>query len=154
MFEVAQSLTDMERDIAAEAKARRQRLGYGGVLPKPRVEKPKPDAPIMVPQTLLMLPPPEKVVNISSMRKTDRPYSSTSKEIIAQELHKAGIGKADFFSRSRRPHIVKARQMSAYRIRLHTDLSYPLVAKAVGYFDHTTVLYAERKMRALEAGVV
>lgn len=122
-----QSLIDADR-------ARKARL-YGKVDNSP-VER---QAPIVIE---LPAPPPKKVY----AERCDRPYSSAVKEIIAQEMHAAGIGPEDFFSRSRRVHISRAKHMAAYRIHVHTDLSYPLIAKRIGWEDHTTAMHAIKKI--------
>lgn len=52
----------------------------------------------------------------------------------------------------RRPRVVAARREAAVRLRRELGMSYPQIAKVLGYKDHTTVMHAIRRAtRQLEA---
>ncbi len=55
----------------------------------------------------------------------------------------------DIRGKSRRRPLVTSRQISMYVFRELTDLSYPAIAREFGGRDHTTVIYAVEKVRAL-----
>ena len=48
--------------------------------------------------------------------------------------------------------LVSARQMAMYLCRELTDLSLPKIGEKFGNRDHTTVMHAERKIRAPDGG--
>ena len=54
-------------------------------------------------------------------------------------------------SKSRRRPLVTARQVGMYLFRELTELSYPQIAKIYGGRDHTTVIHAFEKIKALMA---
>ena len=51
--------------------------------------------------------------------------------------------------KSRRRPLVTARQVAMYVFREVTDLSYPAIAREFGGRDHTTVIHAVEKIKAL-----
>ena len=55
----------------------------------------------------------------------------------------------DIKGKSRRRPLVTARQIGMYVFREVTDLSYPAIAREFGGRDHTTVMHAVDKIKAL-----
>jgi len=55
----------------------------------------------------------------------------------------------DLKGKSRRRPLVTARQIAMYAFRELTDLSYPAIAREFGGRDHTTVIHAVEKIKAL-----
>jgi chromosomal replication initiator protein len=55
----------------------------------------------------------------------------------------------DLKGKSRRRPLVTARQIAMYVFRELTDLSYPAIAREFGGRDHTTVIHAVEKIKAL-----
>ena len=55
----------------------------------------------------------------------------------------------DIKGKSRRRPLVTARQIGMYVFRELTDLSYPAIAREFGGRDHTTVMHAVEKIKAL-----
>ena len=55
----------------------------------------------------------------------------------------------DIKGKSRRRPLVTARQIAMYVFRELTDLSYPAIAREFGGRDHTTVIHAVEKIKAL-----
>ena len=65
---------------------------------------------------------------------------------IARAVAKAhGIDWQDFISKRRWKHVVQARQHAMWEIRKNTTLSLPSIARILGGFDHTTILWGLRK---------
>ena len=58
-----------------------------------------------------------------------------------------GFTREQLASISRRRALVEARQIAMYITRNLTELSYPEIGKAFGGRDHTTVIYAFRKIQ-------
>jgi chromosomal replication initiator protein len=58
------------------------------------------------------------------------------------------ISMDDLVGASRSRVIANARQMAMYLCRELTDLSLPRIGEKFGNRDHTTVLHAEKKIRA------
>ena len=56
---------------------------------------------------------------------------------------------ADLCSPSRNRQLVTARQIAMYLARELTELSLPVIGKAFGGRDHTTVMHANRKIAGL-----
>jgi len=79
-----------------------------------------------------------------------------SQEITADQIINA---TAEYFtftveeltSKSRNRKLVNARQIAMYLLRELTEMSLPKIGQALGGRDHTTVMYAERKIRELMA---
>lgn len=127
-----------------EYKARRARLGF--VEPKPVYIRPQP-----------LLQPPEcveeKVEEDHSPHTDEMAGVEQWKRIVRSVISKHGIGMKDFTSRFRAPHLSKARQEACYRMAVETKMSYPAIAKRVGYTDHTSAIHAAAKYAA-EHGLV
>ncbi len=74
----------------------------------------------------------------------------TSPLIIAQTAAYFGVSIEDLTGPSRGRHLVLARQISMYLCRELTSMSLPRIGKEFGR-DHTTVMYADRKINQLLA---
>jgi len=75
----------------------------------------------------------------------------TAAVIIAQTAAYFGISIEDLTGPSRGRHLVQARQIAMYLCRELTDLSLPKIGNQFGNRDHTTVMYADRKINQLLA---
>ena len=71
--------------------------------------------------------------------------------IIAQTGAYFGLAIEDLTGPSRGRHLVMARQIAMYLCRELTSLSLPKIGAQVGGRDHTTVMYADRKINQLLA---
>lgn len=130
-----------EQSLVEAAVARRERL-YG--RPKMHAVSVPPLLPVFeAPKS-----PKRKRSKVPHIARTDRPFASIAREIIAQEMRAANVGPGDFFRRTRQKHVTRAKHLAVYRIKLHTSLTYPQIAKALGYADHTSVMFAFRKIKA------
>jgi chromosomal replication initiator protein len=79
-----------------------------------------------------------------------------AKEITAQQIINATaeyytFTVEDLMSKSRSRNLVTARQIAMYLLRELTEMSLPKIGQELGGRDHTTVIYAERKIRELMA---
>lgn len=68
-------------------------------------------------------------------------------DIIETLSKRLGYSKKIIESPTRRQEIVKARYLIVYLLREYGDLSYPAIGRLLGGRDHTTMLYAYRKMK-------
>jgi chromosomal replication initiator protein len=75
----------------------------------------------------------------------------TASLIIAQTSAYFGLPIEDITGPSRGRHLVMARQIAMYLCRELTDLSLPKIGAQFGNRDHTTVMYADRKINQLLA---
>ena len=75
----------------------------------------------------------------------------TAALIIAQTAAYFGLSIDDLTGPSRGRHLVMARQIAMYLTRELTDLSLPKIGAQFGNRDHTTVMYADRKINQLLA---
>ncbi len=73
----------------------------------------------------------------------------TAPLIIAQTAAYFGLSIEELTGPSRGRHLVIARQIAMYLCRELTDLSLPKIGAQFGNRDHTTVMYAERKINQL-----
>ncbi|HEX6150812.1 MAG TPA: chromosomal replication initiator protein DnaA [Nocardioides sp.] len=71
--------------------------------------------------------------------------------IIAQTAAYFGLSIEELTGPSRGRHLVMARQIAMYLCRELTDLSLPKIGAEFGNRDHTTVMYADRKINTLLA---
>ena len=69
--------------------------------------------------------------------------------IIAQTAAYFGLSIEELTGPSRGRHLVMARQIAMYLCRELTDLSLPKIGAQFGNRDHTTVMYADRKINQL-----
>ena len=79
--------------------------------------------------------------------ESDAPEISAT-TIMAVTAEYFQISMDDLVSSSRSRVLVNARQMAMYLCRELTDLSLPRIGEKFGNRDHTTVMHAERKIRA------
>nr|WP_307816559.1 chromosomal replication initiator protein DnaA [Nocardioides sp. DJM-14] len=75
----------------------------------------------------------------------------TAALIIAQTAAYFGVSIEDLTGPSRGRHLVQGRQIAMYLCRELTDLSLPKIGAQFGNRDHTTVMYADRKINQLLA---
>jgi chromosomal replication initiator protein len=75
----------------------------------------------------------------------------TAALIIAQTAAYFGLSIDELTGPSRGRHLVMARQIGMYLCRELTDLSLPKIGAQFGHRDHTTVMYADRKINQLLA---
>ena len=75
----------------------------------------------------------------------------TTSLIMAQTADYFGITIDDLCSANRSRTMVSARHIAMYLCRELTDLSLPKIGAQFGGRDHTTVMHADRKIRALMA---
>jgi chromosomal replication initiator protein len=75
----------------------------------------------------------------------------TTATIMAQTAAYFGLSMEDLCGTSRSRVLVTARQIAMYLCRELTDLSLPKIGQQFGGRDHTTVMHADRKIRALMA---
>ncbi|MDH3538531.1 MAG: chromosomal replication initiator protein DnaA [Acidimicrobiia bacterium] len=70
-------------------------------------------------------------------------------EIIGATAAACGLTPTDLIGPSRRQPLVRARQTAMYLCRELTDLSLPKIGRAFGGRDHTTVMHALDRVKAL-----
>ncbi len=75
----------------------------------------------------------------------------TAHDIMAATADYFGLTVEDLCGSSRSRVLVTARQIAMYLCRELTDLSLPKIGAQFGGRDHTTVMHADRKIRALMA---
>jgi chromosomal replication initiator protein len=75
----------------------------------------------------------------------------TAATIIAQTSGYFGVSIEDLCGPSRGRHLVQGRQIAMYLCRELTPMSLPQIGQEFGKRDHTTVMYAERKIGRLLA---
>ncbi|MCT2589215.1 chromosomal replication initiator protein DnaA [Streptomyces sp. N2-109] len=75
----------------------------------------------------------------------------TATDIMAATADYFGLSIDDLCGSSRSRVLVTARQIAMYLCRELTDLSLPKIGAQFGGRDHTTVMHADRKIRALMA---
>ena len=75
----------------------------------------------------------------------------TAPLIIAQTAAYFGVSVEDLTGPSRGRHLVQGRQIAMYLCRELTALSLPKIGAQFGNRDHTTVMYADRKINQLLA---
>ncbi|MDP2772077.1 MAG: helix-turn-helix domain-containing protein, partial [Nocardioides sp.] len=73
----------------------------------------------------------------------------TAAVIIAQTAAYFGVSIEDLTGPSRGRHLVQGRQIAMYLCRELTELSLPKIGAQFGNRDHTTVMYAQRKINDL-----
>ena len=75
----------------------------------------------------------------------------TASAIMSQTATYFGLTVDDLCGTSRSRVLVTARQIAMYLCRELTELSLPKIGQQFGGRDHTTVMHADRKVRALMA---
>jgi chromosomal replication initiator protein len=80
----------------------------------------------------------------------ERAMKPISVATIQQEVCKFyGVGRTELVGSKRDQNIVYPRQIAMYLVRELTDLSLPNIGKEFGGRDHTTVMYANKKIQRL-----
>jgi chromosomal replication initiator protein len=77
---------------------------------------------------------------------TNRPKIDTIKDVTAKAY---GVSKVDLESPCRKRQFAQPRQFAMYMCRQLTTCSYPQIGRMFGDRDHTTVLFAFRKISRL-----
>ncbi len=75
----------------------------------------------------------------------------TASQVLAATAEYFEVTIEDLRSKSRSRTLVNARQIAMYLLRELTDMSLPRIGQELGDRDHTTVMYADRKIRSLMA---
>lgn len=78
-------------------------------------------------------------------------FRITVGDVIAATAKAAGLTRAELLTRSRAIKFVRPRQVAIYVARRMTSASLPLLGQRFGALDHTTVLYAVRRVPELLA---
>ena len=78
-----------------------------------------------------------------------QPRMITPDLILDETAKMFGFTVEDLCGKSRRRPLVIARQIGMYVFREMTDYSYPRIAEEFGGRDHTTVIHAVEKVKAL-----
>lgn len=81
----------------------------------------------------------------------DHAQEITADQIINATADYFTFSVEELISKSRNRKLVNARQIAMYLLRELTEMSLPKIGQALGGRDHTTVMYAERKIRELMA---
>lgn len=75
------------------------------------------------------------------------------RQIILETAIKHGVSEAEILGRSRAKKIIAARHEAIWRARKErTDMSLPQIGRAFGGLDHTSILFAYRKIEAQRNG--
>jgi len=81
------------------------------------------------------------------LKKNIRPPKTlTITQIIKTIAGFYNIEEKNLFEKTRRKEIVKPRQIAMYLLREDLNLSYPYVGQKFGQMDHTTIIYAFKKI--------
>ena len=81
----------------------------------------------------------------------DGPQEITAAQILQATAQYFEVSVDDLRSKSRSRTLVTARQIAMYLLRELTEMSLPRIGQELGDRDHTTVMYADRKIRKLMA---
>ena len=81
----------------------------------------------------------------------DNAHEITAEQILNATADYYSFTVEELMSKSRNRTLVTARQIAMYLLRELTEMSLPKIGQALGGRDHTTVIYAERKIRQLMA---
>ncbi|CAN5475482.1 hypothetical protein BH10ACT1_BH10ACT1_40970 [soil metagenome] len=95
----------------------------------------------------LTLPEAEK--HLHDILGDRQPRPITPQLILETTSEMFDFSIEDLQGKSRRRPLVTARQIAMYVFRELTDLSYPAIAREFGGRDHTTVIHAVEKIKAL-----
>ena len=91
------------------------------------------------------------LTSISAPRARDESASGAADQIMVSTADYFGVSLEDLRGHSRSRVLVNARQVAMYLCRELTDLSLPKIGAQFGNRDHTTVMYADRKINQLLA---
>lgn len=90
---------------------------------------------------------PADLENIVRTRGAERPQGC--REILNEVARGLNLRPEDILGARRRPDLVLARQVAMYLCRQKLGLSYPELGRAFGGRDHSTVIYAIKKIKKL-----
>ncbi len=86
---------------------------------------------------------------LADLLPPSKPRVVTPELILDETAKMFGFTVEDLCGKSRRRPLVTARQIGMYVFRELTDFSYPRIAEQFGGRDHTTVIHAVEKIKAL-----
>ncbi len=86
---------------------------------------------------------------IRDIRTNNQPTPVTIDRIIGEVSRTFNVSPEDIRSKSRTSQIARARQVAIFVVRRITGLKQEEIGQEFGGFDHTTVLYALRKVDAM-----
>jgi chromosomal replication initiator protein len=92
---------------------------------------------------------PEAQKHLHDILGDRQPRPITPELILEATAEMFGFTIDELQGKSRRRPLVTARQIAMYVFRELTDLSYPAIAREFGGRDHTTVIHAVEKIKAL-----
>lgn len=128
-----------------------------GLAPMERFVRPLPSpvAPVAVPEPLPTLPPVRAPLNLAPIEpaRNTSAVLPTLAPILQAVVASTGYPLAALRGVRRTAPIVKARQTACFVARRFTGRSLPSIGNALGRKDHTTVLYACRKVEAVVARI-
>lgn len=75
----------------------------------------------------------------------------TAAQVLLAATEYFNVSLEELQSKSRNRTLTTARQIAMYLLRELTDMSLPKIGQELGNRDHTTVMHADRKIRALMA---
>ncbi len=81
------------------------------------------------------------------------PTPLTGRGIMEMTAHAAGITVAQMVGPDRCRAVSLPRQVAMHLVRKHTELSFPQIGRLFGGFDHSTVMYADKKVAGLIAAL-
>jgi len=87
----------------------------------------------------------EIINNLKEILNTPSKNISPS-DILREVSHYFNIPTKDILKNSRKKEIVYPRQIYVYILRRELNLSYPTIASNANYKDHTTIIYAFKKI--------
>jgi len=84
------------------------------------------------------------------LKKNIRPPKTlTITQVIKTVANFYNVEEKNLFEKTRKKEIVKPRQIAMYLLREDLNLSYPYVGQKFGQMDHTTIIYAFRKINEM-----
>lgn len=97
-----------------------------------------------------ILPPiPNEAIAAAAVMEYPRIVPGQIEIILRAVLvHFPDVGMSDLKSARRTDRVVRPRQIAMYLIKEHTNRTLPDIGRRIGGRDHTTVLYAVRKIAA------
>lgn len=81
--------------------------------------------------------------------RRDRGSDGRISDIIDLTAARFGIARGDLLSERRTKNVILPRHVAVYLSRIHTQKSYPFIAKRFGYFDHSVIVFAVSKIERL-----
>lgn len=130
------------------ARAARFAVVTTTVEPVPPKPAPEPELPVIQRSKSKRWKPVHAVVPFE-LTGNDQPALPTIAEIKQRVCREYGVTHAELIGKRRTNHICRARQIACYLALRITGRSLGFVARHFGNRDHTTILHADRKFRAL-----